>query len=625
MDIAVANECVYFLLILFIVTFSDLRHSKLFVVALLLGVLLPTTAWGKKGHKKSLATTELSDSLRYEQKRDEARRDYFYFAALENQLADGSPHRTFDLMFHVLEIDSTFAPARYFMAEQYAESGQLEPALYWAQGAVRHDSTQLWYGLMEASLLQQLKRPTEAIRSYERLLKHHPDNTEICEELCELYLSIDSVRDCVRMMEHIEEIEGVDPKLSMQKFYLYQHLQEPDSAFASLSKLIARYPYNAIYRIINGDMLLKAGRTEEALSNYDAARSLDADHPRLWVSMTHYYTVTGDTIAAETTMRNALAHPNLELNEKLEILTDYLRNYLQQRAQDSILQSTPLVDDLFATVINTHPTEPEPYVLQAKYLEAIGQDSLALAHYADAVDLRPAEEDYWVPYIYLTYQKRGSEAVLTTTAQALTYIPNFVTAYLVRASAFAEEQRNDEALESYRQALNVLPAEQILLRSQVYGYMGDIYQNVGQMDSAYAAYDLALKYNGENINVLNNYSYFLALEGIRLDQAERMMSIVIRKQPDVATYLDTYAWVYFRLGNFSLAKFYQKRALTCEGEQPSATLLEHYGDILYGSGETEEAMEYWKRAAALPDCDSKTLPEKIRTGKYIEEPLPWAK
>jgi Tfp pilus assembly protein PilF len=145
------------------------------------------------------------------------------------------------------------------------------------------------------------------------------------------------------------------------------------------------------------------------------------------------------------------------------------------------------------------------------------------------------------------------------------------------------------------------------------------------MDSAYAAYDLALKYNGENINVLNNYSYFLALEGIRLDQAERMMSIVIRKQPDVATYLDTYAWVYFRLGNFSLAKFYQKRALTCEGEQPSATLLEHYGDILYGSGETEEAMEYWKRAAALPDCDSKTLPEKIRTGKYIEEPLPWAK
>jgi hypothetical protein len=49
--------------------------------------------------------------------------------------------------------------------------------------------------------------------------------------------------------------------------------------------------------------------------------------------------------------------------------------------------------------------------------------------------------------------------------------------------------------------------------------------------------------------------------------------------------------------------------------------LEHYGDILSCSGDKEGALEYWQRAAALPDNDSPTLDEKIRTGAYVDEPF----
>ncbi len=72
-------------------------------------------------------------------------------------------------------------------------------------------------------------------------------------------------------------------------------------------------------------------------------------------------------------------------------------------------------------------------------------------------------------------------------------------------------------------------------------------------EKAYEAYEEALKYNDKNIVVLNNYSYFIFGQE-RFEKAERMSAQCIKLQPDNSTYLDTYAWVYFMQGNYTLAK-----------------------------------------------------------------------
>ena len=84
---------------------------------------------------------------------------------------------------------------------------------------------------------------------------------------------------------------------------------------------------------------------------------------------------------------------------------------------------------------------------------------------------------------------------------------------------------------------------------------------MGQLDQAYKAYDEALKYNDKNVVVLNNYSYFLSLEKKDLKKAERMSAQCIKLEPDNATYLDTYAWIFFVQGNYTLAKIYIESAL----------------------------------------------------------------
>lgn len=599
------------------------------VGVLLCGTCLPATALaGNKLSKKQLRAERaaaVADSLAFEEARTAARRDYFYFAGLQNRVSSGRLQSSFELMKHAAEVDSTSAAVRFALAEYYERIGNKQLALNHYAAAARRDTSNLWYGIKEAQLLQQLERPQEAIAGYERLLRAHPEDMQLCDRLAELYVSVDSLQRCVRLLDHVEAVEGIDPQLTMKKFYLYMQIGEPDSAFAVTQRLVDRFPYEANYRIVQGDLLLKAGRIDEAKANYDEANRLDADNAALWLSLANYHAVMGEQAQADSMMRAALTHPQLDIETKIDLLTDYLKNSLQQRANapegEDDVASLTTIDTLFAVVSAQHPTAAEPYVLHAQYLSAIGQDSLALLRYRDAIDLQPAEADYWTAYLRLLLQTDDNVKLRREADEALQYHPNLLLAYLAKSQSYVAEDKYEDARGCYRSALEHTPAYQTQTISALYGYIGDLFQQEARLDSTYAYYDLALKYNGENTEVLNNYSYFLSLEGKDLDKAERMISTVVRLKPDVAIYLDTYAWVYFKQGNFVLAKFYQKRAIDSAGEEVSATLLEHYGDILSCSGDKEGALEYWQRAAALPDNDSPTLDEKIRTGAYVDEPF----
>ena len=174
--------------------------------------------------------------------------------------------------------------------------------------------------------------------------------------------------------------------------------------------------------------------------------------------------------------------------------------------------------------------------------------------------------------------------------------------YFYLGIAYFQQEKFQESLSTYYAGLNIIPKENPRLKSDFYGQIGDIYHEMGKQEQAYKAYDEALKYNEQNIAVLNNYSYFLSLE---------------KKEPDNATYLDTYAWIFFVQGNYTLAKIYIESALSKDTTN-SSELVDHYGDILFQNGEVEKAVEQWKKAKEMGK-ESKVLDRKIAQRKYIEE------
>ena len=117
--------------------------------------------------------------------------------------------------------------------------------------------------------------------------------------------------------------------------------------------------------------------------------------------------------------------------------------------------------------------------------------------------------------------------------------------------------------------------------------------------------------------VLNNYSYYLSVLGKDLDKAERMSAKTIEIEPGNATFLDTYAWILFKKGQFLEAKFIIERAID-NMDEPSGVVVEHYGDILFKNGNINGALEQWKKALEIGG-HSDLLEQKIERKEYIDE------
>ena len=96
-----------------------------------------------------------------------------------------------------------------------------------------------------------------------------------------------------------------------------------------------------------------------------------------------------------------------------------------------------------------------------------------------------------------------------------------------------------------------------------------------------------------------------------------MSAQCIKLEPDNATYLDTYAWIFFVQGNYTLAKIYIESALE-KDKTKCAELVDHYGDILFMNGDKEKAVEQWKKAKEMGK-DSEILNRKIAEQQYIED------
>ncbi|MGE3180336.1 MAG: tetratricopeptide repeat protein [Phycisphaerae bacterium] len=98
----------------------------------------------------------------------------------------------------------------------------------------------------------------------------------------------------------------------------------------------------------------------------------------------------------------------------------------------------------------------------------------------------------------------------------------------------------------------------------------------------------------------NDFGYSLADEGVRLDEALRMIRLAVAHEPGNAAYLDSLGWVYYKLNQMSEAVTYLGRAVSLHnGQDP--VLYDHYGDALYHNGAATEAVAAWQQAVKVLD------------------------
>jgi tetratricopeptide (TPR) repeat protein len=175
-------------------------------------------------------------------------------------------------------------------------------------------------------------------------------------------------------------------------------------------------------------------------------------------------------------------------------------------------------------------------------------------------------------------------------------------------------ERYDDVMDICDRVLQVAPRDSSkTLRA--WSTKADIYMKLGDSSKAYKAYDKALKINPDYVYALNNYAYYLSLEGKNLKKAYQMSKRTVEAEPDNATYLDTFGWILFLQGKALEAKPFFKKAMLYGGKE-SAVIMDHYAEVLYALKEYDLAFVYWNMAknknadGEIPDLDEKIAERK---------------
>lgn len=536
--------------------------------------------------------------------------DYFFYEGVKLKNA-GKFDAAFDLFSHCLEIDSTASPVLYELSSFYVEMNKPEKAVGLLQRAVNYAPDNFTYRMALASVSRGPGMFSDASAEYQTLIDKFPDKTDLNYYLAESLTQEGEISKAIEAYDALENSVGMNEAISIQKYKLYNTLNEPDKAMKEIQKLADKYPMEARYQIVMGDLYLEKNDTDKALLCYNKAHEIDPSNPYYIVSMANYYEIVGDKEAAETQIRSALVNNDLDVDTKVNILSRYVVR-LQQNKQDIEGANT-----LFKTLLEQHPEETELKLMYGSLLAMQDKTEEARFQFQLVTEMEPDNAGAWQQLLNLSLKADNMEEVKRICIKCQELFPNAPEYYFYLGIAHYQLKEYNKALETYQAGIRIIDKENTSQLSDFYGQIGDIYYQQKNVTKAYEAYEEALKYNDKNIVVLNNYSYFLTLDKKELKKAERMSAQCIKLQPDNSTYLDTYAWVFFTQGNYTLAKIYIENAISKDSTN-SSELADHYGDILYMNGEKEKALEQWKKAKELGK-QSETLDRKIAEQIYIEE------
>lgn len=265
----------------------------------------------------------------------------------------------------------------------------------------------------------------------------------------------------------------------------------------------------------------------------------------------------------------------------------------------------------------------EKFPFESRYLYILGnvyfklkQENKALEYFKKAYQLDPTDPsdyDTWRNMLSIVLKNDDLDEVISICDNALIHFREVPEFYFYKGIALYQQERYQEALLTYQDGLEYIENMNRAIASGFYGQIGDVQYQIGDKEAAYEAYDKAIEFNENNLLILNNYAYFLSLDNRELDKAERMSSRTIQLEPNNPTYLDTYAWIFYLRGNYTLAKVYIESAINKGGDK-SPEILEHYGDILFRIGQKEPAVREWKKALNLftEEEDRVRLEEKIK-------------
>ena len=496
------------------------------------------------------------------------------------------------------------------IAEILLRANRVEQAMEYGMRAVEANPENKYYNLVMAEAFTKQNQPLKAAEILENLMANTEENQNYILDLASLYLQAGEFDKGLNALDRAEEYYGMAEQLTVQKQRIYLRKNDLKSAINEGEKLIDSQPGNSQYVLNLVEILFNNGRTDQAIALIEKSLFTYPGQPELQLAAYALYKEKGEIDTADQMIREAFSNPDLDGEIVAQSFADVLQEFKTVRRDK-------LLDELEVKMLENFSNDPNVLTVLGDRKFFANDREKALALYKKSIDINPANAPVLQGIITSMFEKgKDFDQIEKYTILAVDEFPERPEFWFFDGTAKLALKKGEESLTSLLKSLEINRGKNKQLDLLVKGQLGDAYHLTGKKEEAFEAYEAALKEKPDDEHVMNNYAYYLSLEKKDLDKAKSMSSQLVKRFPKNATYLDTHAWVLFQMKDYEGAKKYMELALENE-ESPSGVMWEHYGDILYHLGNSNDAISYWKKAEG-GDETSDMLIKKIKDRKYYD-------
>jgi tetratricopeptide (TPR) repeat protein len=241
------------------------------------------------------------------------------------------------------------------------------------------------------------------------------------------------------------------------------------------------------------------------------------------------------------------------------------------------------------------------------------QDSLDLAEIEFGKTLA-IKGDYFEAFsqlCYLDLKKKDYESALLKAKKFAKVAPNNAISWRTLGYVYNQKKEYTEAIAALKKSVSIDS-----LDSFTWFELGCAFERLKNISEAENSFKRALSINPHDGASANYLGYMWAEKGIKLDSAKKLIEIALAYDSISGAYLDSYAWVFFKMGQIDSAFFYIEKAL--KYLNTDGIIYSHYGDILLKKNMFKEALNAFKKSLEI-DSQSEEVENVKEKIKYIEE------
>ncbi len=487
------------------------------------------------------------------------------------------------------EIDSE-ALAHFMDGQLYLNQGEYAMAVLEFQDALAQDSLEAVFHTSLGEAYWHLGKAEHAERHLLAAIKLDPEDSEAAEILGRQYI-----------------VRKLYPEAQAIYSRLWQEQQKLDFGFALAN--IAK---------VQGNLEQANQVYDRIIELFPANRAALENSAQLAIARQDYLTaqeIFEQLVALDQTNPNYLQTLSdiCIFNDRIELGIDYLQQLIalnddiELRLRLGQIYYENMQPQLALDVFNQLYSENERAPLVLYFLATInaeeGDLDVGEKYAREAIADYPDEPRGYGNLALIELERKEVTAAVEVLNTALMAVPDNFTIFYLLGNSHQQLDEFETARDYLKKALQLSP-ESFHARQS----LALIYDTLKDWVSSDSLYELLVKEYPEDWQTLNNYAYSLADRGVQLEKALEMSHKAIQSEPENSAYLDTYGWIFFKMGKYQKAQRYIRKSVDLD--PGNMVVLEHLGDVLTRRNKLDEAQAVYRKALEI-EPDNESLQAKI--------------